>query len=270
MVEGGYQIKTVKRELARDLRSATLHVMADIHIGDKHFQEPIVKDRISQIAADETACVILNGDLMNTATRQSPSDIFAEQMTPTQQLTYASDLLSPIAHKIIAITGGNHEARTWKNDGVDITRLLVRELGIEDAYSPEGVLVFLRFGAMTKNDKDGSGQARMICYTIYATHGSGGGRKEGSKAIRLADMASIVDADIYIHSHTHLPMIMRQAFYRTNQSTSTVTPVDKLFVNTGTSVAYGGYAQAQEYKPASTETPVILLSGTQKYAQARL
>ena len=33
-----------------------------------------------------------------------------------------------------------------------------------------------------------------------------------AKAIRLADMASIVDADIYIHSHTHLPMIMKQAY----------------------------------------------------------
>ena len=42
---------------------------------------------------------------------------------------------------------------------------------------------------------------RQMCYTIYTTHGRGGGRKEGAKAIRLADMASIVDADIYIHSH---------------------------------------------------------------------
>ena len=33
-------------------------------------------------------------------------------------------------------------------------------------------------------------------------------RKEGAKMIRLADMTTVVNTDIYIHSHTHLPAIM--------------------------------------------------------------
>ena len=47
--------------------------------------------------------------------------------------------------------------------------------------------------------------------------------KEGrAKAIRLADMACIVDADIYIHSHTHLPMIMKVVLPFIEQTHQTV------------------------------------------------
>ena len=109
-----------------------------------------------------------------------------------------------------------------------------------------------------------------MCYTLYLLHGSGGGRKEGAKAIRLADMASIVDSDIYIHSHTHLPMIMKQGFYRIDVRNSTVEFVNKLFVNTAANLNYGGYGEAQEFKPSSKDTPVIHLNGTKKEFSAKL
>lgn len=98
----------------------------------------------------------------------------------------------------------------------------------------------------------------------------GGGRKEGAKAIRLADMAAIVDADCYIHSHTHLPMVMKQSFYRVSAGNCSVAKVSKLFVNTGAALDYGGYGQAQEYKPASHETPVIHLEASHKRMSATL
>ena len=133
-------------------------------------------------------------------------------------------------------------------------------------------MLFLRLGEGIKGRKEcnGSGRYRQICYTIYALHGSGGGRKEGAKAIRLADMASIIDADIYIHSHTHLPMIMKQGFHRTDTTNSSVALVNKLFVNTAANLDYGGYGEAAEFKPTSKDTPVIYLGGRVKSFEARL
>ena len=133
-------------------------------------------------------------------------------------------------------------------------------------------MLFVRFGKQSSGHKEsnGSGRTRKMCYTIYALHGSGGGRKEGAKAIRLADMASIVDADIYIHSHTHLPMILKQGFYRIDTRSSSVAFVDKLFINTAANLNYGGYGEAAEFKPSSKETPVIFLSGKEKHFKARL
>ena len=83
-------------------------------------------------------------------------------------------------------------------------------------------------------------------------------------------MASIVDTDIYIHSHTHLGMIMKQGFHRIDTSNSTVACVDKLFVNTAANLRYGGYGEAAEFKPSSMETPVIYLDGVRKNFMAKL
>ena len=83
-------------------------------------------------------------------------------------------------------------------------------------------------------------------------------------------MAGIIDCDFYIHSHTHLPMIMKQAFHRVDNSNSTVTLVNKLFVNTAANLTYGGYGEAGAFKPNSNDTPVIHLWGTKKYLEATL
>lgn len=47
-------------------------------------------------------------------------------------------------------------------------------------------------------------------------------------------------------------------------------PVEKLFVNTGGALDYGGYGQAQEFKPASLSNPIIHLTAARKKATATL
>lgn len=184
-----------------------------------------------------------------------------------EQVERLTALLEPVKDKVLLITQGNHEARTYRNDGIDLTAMVAMRLGLADLYCREGGLLFLRFGR--PSDRHGDKAKRML-YSIYATHGSGGGRKEGAKAIRLADMAAIVDADIYVHSHTHLPMVMKQGFFKTNTSTSSVAKVDKLFVNTAASLEYSGYGQAQEFKPTSIANPVIYLDGHNKKMTAKI
>lgn len=265
-------MKTVKAELSRELKNIEIHTFADLHIGDRSCDIDGIKADIEYVQNTPNAFAILNGDLCNNATKTSVSDCYAESLTPMQQIEKCVELFAPIKDKILCITSGNHENRTYNKEGIDITRIVCQELGIVDRYGKEGCLLFLRFGENTRGAKEtnGSGKARMLCYTLYVTHGSGGGKKEGAKAIRLADMASIVDADIYIHSHTHLPMIMKEAFYRTDCRNSSVAIVDKLFVNTSARLNYGGYGQMFEFKPSSKDTPTIYLCGTKKKMNARL
>lgn len=260
-------MKTIKIDLSTELESLEILTLADLHIGDKHCDMQLVKDRIKYIAENDNVYTILNGDIMNMALRNSVSDIYSEQMTPMQQWRFACDLFEPIKDKILCISTGNHEFRTYKTDGLDIMHLMANELGLLDKYTTGSAVIFLRFGDLEVRKGKSSRQAS---YTILTCHGSGGGRKEGAKAVRLADMANIVDADIYIHSHTHLPMIMKEAFYRTDVRNSTIAMVDKLFVNTGATLNYGGYGETFEFKPASKDTPYIILNGKKKEMTARL
>ena len=258
-------MKAIKIDLPETLDCIELHTFADLHIGDKYCNTELIKQRINDVKDNKKAYCILNGDIINNATKTSVSDCYAEELSPMDQMTRFMDLFEPIKDKILCITSGNHENRTYNKEGVDITRLCARQLGLEDRYAKTSATVFLRFGKQSAHEHN-----RKCRYVIYCTHGSGGGRKEGAKAIRLADMACIIDADIYIHSHTHLPMVLKEAFYRTDTNNSVITKVDKLFINTSAMLEYGGYGEAFEFKPSSTDTPIIYLSGRERRFSARL
>lgn len=259
-------MKAIKVNLSRDIKTAEVHIFADLHIGDKFCDLESIKSRIEAVKNNKNAYCILNGDIINNATKTSISDCYAEALTPMEQIQRYVELFEPIKDRIIAITQGNHENRTYIKEGVDISELCARQLGLQDRYSRSGAVIFLRIGDIKRKTHAN----QQVCYTIYCTHGAGGGRKEGAKAIRLADMASIIDVDIYIHSHTHLPMIMKQAFNRIDTHNSTVNCVNKLFVNTSASLNYGGYGQEKEFKPNSKDCPIIYLNGIKKEFTAML
>ena len=262
----------IKADLPRELESVELHTFADEHIGDEHCDMKRLLERIEYVKNTPNAYCILNGDLMDNATKTSIGDTYTQVFNPMEQLARAVELFAPIKDKILCITHGNHENRTYKNEGINLSYLMAKQLGLADRYTSTAAVLFIRVGEYSNNQKEsnGSGKKRQVCYMIYVLHGSGGGRKEGAKAIRLADMASIIDTDIYIHSHTHLPMIMKQGYHRIDPRNSGVSLVTKLFVNTAANLNYGGYGEAQEFKPSSKDTPVIYLSGTKKSFEARL
>lgn len=265
-------MRVIKIDLPQDISQLEIHPFADEHIGDEHCDMKRLLERIEYVKNTPNAYCILNGDLVDNATKTSIGDTYTQEFNPMGQLQRAVELFSPIKDKILCITHGNHENRTYKKEGINLSSLIASQLGLSDRYTPTSAVLFIRFGKASNGMKEtnGSGNVRKICYTIYALHGSGGGRKEGAKAIRLADMASIIDTDIYIHSHTHLPMVMKQGFHRIDPKNSTVALVDKLFVNTAANLKYGGYGEAGEFKPSSMDTPIIYLNGTKKEFKARL
>lgn len=258
-------MKVIKVDLPAEHSEIEIHTFADLHLGDKHTNKKLIKERIEYVKNTPHAYALLNGDLMNNATKTSVSDSYAEEIPPMEQIQLCTELFEPIKDKILAICTGNHESRTYNKEGIDLMNIFSRQIGCKEKFSKVGTVVFLDFGQSPKH-----GKGRKNIYSLYMTHGSGGGRKEGAKAIRLADMASIVDVDVYIHSHTHLPMTMKQGFYRSHRLTRTVEFVEKLFVNTGATLEYGGYGQAFEFKPASLSTPIIYLGGRKIYADSRL
>lgn len=253
-------MKVVKVTIPKGPEFIEIFTFADLHIGDKFSDLTETKSTIEYISVTPHAFAILNGDIMNNATKTSVSDSYAEQLTPMEQLDTFVTIFKPIKDKILAITSGNHENRTYNKEGVDLTAVAAQQLGILDRYGKTGVVLFLKVG----EHRLANNKLVPIVYSFYINHGSGGGRKEGAKAIRLADMASIVDVDIYIHSHTHLPFIMKQGFFRTDMSNGCVKYTDKLFVNTSAQLKYGGYGEAFEFKPSSRHTPHITLSATTK------
>ena len=239
--------------------------MADLHIGDIHSDGQKINEWLTYIKETENCFCLLNGDLMNTAIKNSLSDSYAETLTPMEELQQCVKLFEPIKEKILLVCGGNHERRIYRETSLDTTLLFCEQLSIGNRYAPESAVLFLQFGKQSSDKHNWP-----VLYSMYVTHGSGGGRKEGGKVNRLVELASIVDTDIYVHSHVHTPAIVRNSYFRVDTRKCTVRKVDKLFVNTSSSLEYGGYGEVASYKPNSLETPKIILSGRDHKMQAIL
>src|SRR5690606_4683548 len=128
---------------------------------------------------------------------------YEDTFTPAEQLRWCKKQLYPIRDRILSITNGNHEDRIKRETSIDVVGELAGSLGIRDRHLPNGVLLKLCFG-MHRN------QQRAV-YTIYHTHGRGGGALQGGKVLRMARMANVVLADIYISSHTHFKVVFKES-----------------------------------------------------------
>lgn len=256
----------IKRDIPGDFEEIVLYPIADTHWADPNSNHKRIMQDIAYIRDTPNVFCVLNGDLMNCAIRSSISDCYSETLSPMQELAKCVEIFSPIADKVVCVVPGNHEERHYKTNGIDITRLFCQQLGIEDRYSPTVAFVFLRFG----HQADTSRRNRPMLYTMYVTHGNGGGRKDGGKIQRLADYATICDADIYVAGNTHLGAGFKKGFARANPTQSSITYGVHLFVNTCASLEPGGYAERLGLDIPCLDRPLIYLNGTRKEMRATI
>ena len=266
VADGETLLKPIKIDLSEDLKEIEIMPVADYHWADPNSDHAKIMRDIEYIRDNPNVFCILNGDLMDCAIASSIGDTYGATLTPMDELRACIELFKPIAHKILCIVPGNHEARHYRTNGIDLTELMCRQLGVEGRYSSTTALLFVRFGSI----KDGHSHNRKAAYTIHVSHGSGGGRKEGGKVQRLVDMSTIVDADVYVVGHTHLPAMLKDGFARPNMANSSITYGTRLYINTSAKLNYGGYGETGGFKVPCTDTPIIHLSGTRKEMRATI
>ena len=260
-------MKPIKIDLSDGLKSIRILPVADYHWSDPHSDHDKIMEDIAFIKGSDDVFCVLNGDLMDCAIASSVGDTYGATLSPMEELKACVELFQPIADKILCVVPGNHEARHYRTNGVDITELMCAQLGIADRYSPTAALLFIRFGML---DGKSNAHRRKVAYTMYVSHGNGGGRKEGGKIQRLVDLSTIVDADIYLCGHTHLPAMLKDGFARPSMANSSITYGTRLYVNTSAKLNYGGYGETGGYKVPCTDTPIITLSGERKEMRATL
>lgn len=261
-------MKCIKVDLPDNLDHVNIEIFSDLHIGSKKCDYNSITERIEKVKNDPYSYCIILGDLINNSTRTSVGDVYEEELTPMQQVKKACIMFEPIKDKIIGITSGNHERRSYKTDGIDLMYFFASELRVEKYYNYCSCLLFVRVGNARKRGLSAENK-RKVCYAIYLTHGDGqGGRTIGGKMNGLQRRGQIVDADIVITGHTHAPASFRDSFYRVDYMNSSVQLKDQLFVNASATLNYEEYAELYGMKPSSTISPIIVLNGHKKNAQA--
>lgn len=251
-------MKIIKVDLDRDIKELTIIPLSDVHIGDKLSNLKLLKECLERIKNEPHTYTIINGDFCNTALKNSKSDVYADSMTPMEQLNTMVDLLEPIKDKILVIAPGNHEQRILRETSIDVTKLVARQLHIEDRYSDGWWYLYLRFG-----EKE-SGRRAPMCYQITGYHGSGGGRKIGGKANRLVDMSQVVIADLYIQGHQHQQIATKSAIYIPDYANNALTKKELYYLMSNSFLDYGGYGETLGFNPTSNHPTEAILDGRRR------
>lgn len=229
--------------------------ISDVHIGSPFLDEKLIRRDIDWAIKKPNRFLLLNGDIMNTATTKSVSNTYENTMSPHEELKFARRLFLPARHKVLAMTGGNHERRIYKDDGFDVVEELAESLDCKN-YCNSGVLLKVRFGRRPNFKKQ--------VYTIYLNHGFTSSRTVGGKANNLLGLRNIIVSDVYILSHSHEVITFSKNVIIPDLRNNKLSARKQTFINTGAYLNYGGYSEEKAYQPARKGTVILKLYAREK------
>ena len=100
-------MKVIKRDLGADFEDIELIPFGDFHLGAEECDEDEIVRTINYVKSKPNVFVILVGDLIENATRNSVGDVFGQLAIPQNQLNALVKLLEPIRDRILGINTGN-------------------------------------------------------------------------------------------------------------------------------------------------------------------
>lgn len=181
----------------------TLIPIGDLHIGNASCDIGKLEENIKEIAEDDTALVILLGDLAECIVPADKKRFDFDEIhpmfkrhvktLPTAYLKYLVKLLTPIKDKILCSHNGNHEDSLLKYYFQDLNDQLCESLGIN--CSPGQAFTKINFSY-------GSG-GHQQSIMVNSAHGHKAGRRTGSKVNFMEDMPAWIEADIIVRGHSH-------------------------------------------------------------------
>lgn len=250
-------MRVITRVYSRGTEYLTLYPIADVHWGAAECMEREFQAYLRKIESDQTAAVLLAGDLLNNGVKSSKTDVYKEKYPPDVQKEMMIDLLMPIRDKIVAGVAGNHEYRTVKESCQDVMKDIFMALQIKDRYTPDAAFVKISLGE--KPNK------KPATYMIYLTHGNGGGAALGSGISRQDNyQISIEGVDISISGHTHKPAKVPSARLVFDSRNNNIVRSNTLIFVCTAWLDYGGYPVRAQMRPTAFYPDAIRLDGRQK------
>lgn len=251
-----FELITHKFPERKDIR---IYAIADVHFGAKEHLEREWSLFCANFLKDESAYIILAGDLINNGLKNSVTNVYAETVRPRDQKRIMTEMLTPLKGRILAATTGNHERRSAKDADDDPTLDIMDKLGLEHLYREN--MCFLRI-QMGNNRIDGT---RNPSYILAVTHGAGGGALTGSSVNRAERFGYVIDGiDALIVGHSHKPFVTDPVKIKVDGSHNKISFVPFLVVSVSSWLAYGGYPVRKMLSPTANTRQILTLSGTKK------
>jgi len=211
----------------------TIYPLGDIHLGNVGFDKLALRKTVQEIQKRENIVWIGMGDygefISHLDPRFDPENV--DRKTKVQQLQFFAQHqvdeiekeLAPIANKCVGIKRGNHEKVISDRFLYDPAHDLAKRFNTK----------YLGYESMTRFYVSGKDGRKRYSVVAYAHHGFGGGKKPGSHANNLLDLAAYYEADLYITGHVHRLQSIKSTKLIINTSGKLLSR-DVAFVNSGT------------------------------------
>ena len=232
--------------------SIIIYPISDVHFGAlEHLNKEWV-DFCNMVKSKPNTYLILGGDLINNSVRTcSFVNPFDEVVRPREQKKRMVEYLEPIKDRILCAVSGNHEARSNKDDDIDITYDIMSKLDLEDLYRPN-----MAFMKISLGNRKSINTTPIQSYTFAVTHGAGGGIYTGATVNRNERFGNVVDGlDCLVVGHTHKGTISKPSKIVIDRKNDKVSMSHYTVISTVSWLNYGGYALRKMLLPSQVADP---------------
>lgn len=243
-------------EYSKDWETIELYSLSDLHIGDPLCDVKAFRSFVKFIAEQENRLVILNGDMMNNATKSSVSNVYNETCSPNEQRKWLVKELMPIKKQILCSVEGNHERRSKKDVDLSQSEWVANMLDVP--YYENFCCLKIMFGRQKLNNK-------KAAYTVLAVHGSGGGSLLGGILNKGEKFFSRVEGcDLLVLGHVHKKVAGKIGSLIVDPYNNQIREVEKAIMVSSHWSAYGGYASRMMLAPSAKGCCYAVLNGRRK------
>ena len=237
-------LEMIVKQFDKDIK---IYPISDVHLGALEHNADEWNKFINKIKDEPNSYLILNGDLMNNATRSSVSNVFDDVLRPREQKTRLIEYLLPIKDKILCAVSGNHERRSGKDADNDPMYDIMCKLDLEDVYRQNTAFLKIQLGSPREIAK-----RQGTTYTIVVTHGTGGGIYTGASVNRNERFGYTIDnLDCLIVGHTHKGTVSKPLKIVIDARNNCVSFKEFTVISTQSWLSYGGYAMQKMLLPSS-------------------
>lgn len=241
------EIPVIVRDYS-SFESLRVYPMGDFHIGSPYHAQAKLEEWINYIVETPNATILNTGDNLNSAILGAKSDVYAERYPVQTAMEQFEERFEPVADagRLDVLTGGNHEARIYRAVGIDVMRVVARDLGVPH-YEGAAVILYKVGGER---------------YIFWVRHGTGNA-PASMNAVTAAGYVAL--ADVYLTGHTHRQNVVLDDFFLPEGLDSDEPRMirsPRRYVTSGSFVRYERYAAERGYAPSHLGAPRIFLDGT--------
>ena len=222
---------------------------SDAHLGSDVCDEDLFLRNIEMVANKKMPCADL-GDLIENATRDSVGDgVYSQVEIADAQIEMAKSVYEPLRGLLQTMQPGNHELRTFRSSGLNITKQIAKYLGAK--LGGAGLFHIIKVGNQV--------------YTVYSAHGGSGATTTAGKFNALKRMGDIVPyADVAIQGHQHETLYQARELMNVDNR-GKIIPHRQHLVNNGAYLNWwGSYGQVKAYSPTNKGNAKITFYGDKK------